>query len=321
MQYSTGTLATAAGSNVITGTGTSWLTNAVPGDMLLIGNDTAFFTIAAVISDTVLWLSANYPITRTNQTYTISRDFTPNVELPLVNMGDLRFDAVYSRAMKIIDGLLQGGFTFLGVVVDRHLDDAPASGLLDGDRYIVASPAASGEWYGYDDYVAEYDDSVSGGQWSFYQPQLGDIIGIEDEGIFVVWSGTAWVPIALTAAALHGIHNADFLGMLAAATGASNYPWHQAKLYFPHGGTITGLELKNVDGLYGSSGASPTIFRISDNDYSQPSGSDGFTLSVEWSEHTGLALGSLVIPVGGYAYVFLDQATGVHMGAHLAVHF
>lgn len=105
-QYTTGSVSITGGTNTVTGLGTLWLANINVGDEILFSDDDAFWTVGSVDSDTQLTLTANYPDTLTDEDYQITSDFTSNFALPKANAGDLRFDAIYTRAMMLIDTIL-----------------------------------------------------------------------------------------------------------------------------------------------------------------------------------------------------------------------
>lgn len=73
--YSTGTVSGTSGSPALTGVGTSWLTNLVPGDEVLINGDTNYYRVYQVNSDTSLTLYNNLMTTPATATYSASRQF------------------------------------------------------------------------------------------------------------------------------------------------------------------------------------------------------------------------------------------------------
>lgn len=66
----TGTVATTAGSPVVTGTGTAFLNQLHSGDVINITGETAK-TVVSVVSNTQLWTSANMAVTGTGRTFTV----------------------------------------------------------------------------------------------------------------------------------------------------------------------------------------------------------------------------------------------------------
>jgi hypothetical protein len=107
-QYSTGTVSTTSGSNVVTGSGTDWAVELTAGDEIFINADVVPFVIASVDSATQITLSANYHTTRASVSYLVVRDFTSNLGLPLMNQGDLQAADIFSRAMRELDDKMAG---------------------------------------------------------------------------------------------------------------------------------------------------------------------------------------------------------------------
>lgn len=109
MQYLTGTINLTNGSNVVTGVGTTWITDSDPveaGDELSVIGSGVFFQIQTVDSDTQLHLTANYMgVTATLLTYLITRDWTPN-NLPVLQRGDVDVANVVGRMTNGVDALV-----------------------------------------------------------------------------------------------------------------------------------------------------------------------------------------------------------------------
>lgn len=190
-QYSDGTVTTVAGSNIIQGSGTSWIAFVQAGNEILIADDNTFYTVASVDSNIQLTLAANYHTSASGQTYVINTDFTTNLGLPLPNQGDLNFADTNSRQMAILDAAVGQGLIFLGSVLDKDLDAAPGA-PSDGDSYIVASPVASGDdWFGYEGYIATW--STVGSSWAFLAPASGYLVFVVDENALYIYDGSAWV--------------------------------------------------------------------------------------------------------------------------------
>ena len=195
-QYSAGTVSTVIDTNVVTGVNTSWLAFVSPGDEIKIGTDKFFYIVGAVASNTSITLTVNYPSSKTTQSYIINADFTHNNNIPLVNQGDVGFADTYSRAMRIIDSLIGLGMVYLGSIIDNDLNAAPGA-PADGDSYVVAAGVVSGDdWYGYEGYHAEWDDSESA--WVFTLPGDGNFVFVVDEGKLFWYTGSAWVEWIVT---------------------------------------------------------------------------------------------------------------------------
>jgi hypothetical protein len=73
--YTTGTVTGSAGSNVVTGLGTAWLTNVVPGDQIVINGDTNYYTVYKVDSDTQISLYNYLTTAASGATYSLSHQF------------------------------------------------------------------------------------------------------------------------------------------------------------------------------------------------------------------------------------------------------
>ncbi|MDB5358840.1 MAG: Chaperone of endosialidase [Rhodospirillales bacterium] len=106
-QYRVGTIAVTNGSAAVTGTGTAWLANVAAGNVLFIPGDTASYQLAGPpSSDTSLTLAAPYGgATRAGIAYGITRDFTPNYNLPYPQDGDIGTGLMFKRAMLLIDAM------------------------------------------------------------------------------------------------------------------------------------------------------------------------------------------------------------------------
>jgi len=85
-QYRTGTASVTNGSNVITGTGTAWLSNVAVDDWF-IGQDKIKYNVSAVNSDTEIEISVNYGGSTVEFAYTIHRDFLDGK--PVFSDGDV----------------------------------------------------------------------------------------------------------------------------------------------------------------------------------------------------------------------------------------
>jgi len=100
-------------------------------------------------------------------------------------------------ASKVIDyvNAFSVGLDWQNSVLDKDLNAPPAS-PSSGDRYLVSYPAAAatGDWAGHDNEIAEYDGSA----WNYTAVSEGMAMWIEDEDVVYTWNGTAWVKMAAT---------------------------------------------------------------------------------------------------------------------------
>ncbi len=99
-----------------------------------------------------------------------------------------------SKIKTYVDSLVSG-IDWQESVLDKDLNDPPAS-PSNGDRYIVSWPAAAatGDWLGHDNEIAEWDGSA----WDFTSVSEGMATWIEDEDVQYVWTGTTWAKLGTT---------------------------------------------------------------------------------------------------------------------------
>jgi hypothetical protein len=108
MQYKAGSVAVTSGSNIVTGTDTLWLANLTAGDIFTVSPGGVWYQIASVDSSTQLTLTAPYGgSTAAAQDYAVTRDFTPNLNLPYPVRGDIETPAIVARALLAIDAELK----------------------------------------------------------------------------------------------------------------------------------------------------------------------------------------------------------------------
>ena len=123
-------------------------------------------------------------------------DTTAHLALPFIMAAQAQKHVTHNEALRLLDGTVQLS------VKDRDLTASPAS-PADGDRYIVAS-GATGVWAGWDLNVALWVD----GAWLRLQPRTGWRAWVEDEGVLLVYNGSAWIgttPTSLQNLALLGL--------------------------------------------------------------------------------------------------------------------
>ena len=123
-------------------------------------------------------------------------DTTAHLALPFIMAAQAQKHVTHNEALRLLDGLVQLS------VKDRDLT-APPPSPADGDRYIVAS-GATGAWAGWDLNVALWVDGV----WLRLPPRTGWRAWVEDEGVLLVYNGSAWIgttPTSLQNLALLGL--------------------------------------------------------------------------------------------------------------------
>lgn len=145
---------------------------------------------------------------------------SPNLALPFLAAGQAQKHVTVNEALRLLDGLVQLS------VLDRDLT-APPGGAVDGERYIVAS-GATGSWAGWDLDVALRVD----GAWLRLSPGPGWRAWIEDEGLLLVYNGSAWVGTTPDE-----LQNLELLGIMATADTTNRLAVASAATLFTHAGS------------------------------------------------------------------------------------
>lgn len=145
-QYKTGTVSATNGSQVVTGTGTLWLSNVSPGDGFTVAGTGVPYTVGSVDSNEQMTLNANYAgPSGSGLAYAIWRDFTAQNNLPEMSQGDIETATTFTRAMRLIDGSLadiQGDY----YKSDNILGTASQSGGIPTGAIIERGSNANGEY-------------------------------------------------------------------------------------------------------------------------------------------------------------------------------
>ena len=100
-QYRTGTASAVQDSAVVSGIGTSWLSNVNPGASFVLAGSGMVYDVASVDSDTQLTLTAPYRGASRTGAYAIQRDFTTD-GIPEMAQGDIETATIFTRAMRKI---------------------------------------------------------------------------------------------------------------------------------------------------------------------------------------------------------------------------
>ena len=134
-QYRTGSVTTVSGEATVVGSGTNWLTEVAVGDLFKKRGAAVAYAVAAVPSDTEIQLNANYAASgEPGINYVISRDFTPEYDIPEINVGDLDWPVLLTTGLRIIDTELAAcarvtdltaGYIPYHVDTDERLADSP----------------------------------------------------------------------------------------------------------------------------------------------------------------------------------------------------
>ena len=125
-QYRSGSVNLVEGSSRIVGQNTLWLTYCSVGDLFKRKGQNAIYQVGAISGELEIGLTSNYVGSgEDGAEYIISRDFTPNFELPEVNVGDIDWPVFMTRALRSIDTDLQ---TVSGEAHHNSYADATLSG-------------------------------------------------------------------------------------------------------------------------------------------------------------------------------------------------
>ena len=117
-QYKTGTATVVNGSEVVSGTGTQWLSNVKPGNGFVMAGVGLVYDVSSVDSDTQLTLTVPYGGAVRTGAYAVQRDYTVD-GIPEMSQGDIETAAIFTRAMRKLQGLLGqlGGVAGTGATI------------------------------------------------------------------------------------------------------------------------------------------------------------------------------------------------------------
>jgi len=107
-------------------------------------------------------------------------DTTTHLGLPYLLAAQAQKHVTHNEALRLLDAMVQLS------VLDRTRTAPPAS-PADGNRHLVAS-GATGLWAGWDLNIAFWVD----GAWIRLVPRTGWMVWVAAEGLFLVWTGSAW---------------------------------------------------------------------------------------------------------------------------------
>ena len=111
-------------------------------------------------------------------------DTTAHLALPFIMAAQAQKHVTHNEALRLLDGIVQLS------VLDRDRTDPPPS-PAEGDRYIPTT-GSTGAWSGWDGSIAYWID----GAWMKILPAPGWLAWVVDEAQAIVWTGTAWIPVA-----------------------------------------------------------------------------------------------------------------------------
>ena len=107
-------------------------------------------------------------------------DTTTHLGLPYLLAAQAQKHVTHNEALRLLDAMVQLS------VLDRTRT-TPTASPADGNRHLVAS-GATGLWAGWDLNIAFWVD----GAWTRLVPRTGWLSWVAAEGIFLVWTGSAW---------------------------------------------------------------------------------------------------------------------------------
>lgn len=138
-QYKEGRVSVAFGSETVTGVDTAWTQEVDPGALFIVRGEQVPYRVAAVIDNTTLRLAAKYGgTTGTGKFYSITRDFTPNYDLPIIYNGDVDAVPLFAEGMIRLDTKLPGGGGGTGTSGKlASLTDVNTTGAQAGDTFTV----------------------------------------------------------------------------------------------------------------------------------------------------------------------------------------
>jgi hypothetical protein len=148
MQYNLYTVNVTNGLATVEGNSTSFVTkNVASGDAFKVIGDSVIYTVASVTNETLLTLTSAYQgTTGTLKPYAITRDYTPNLGLAEVGLGDQDWATIFTqRTLRPLDTIIANILSALGITKDsvrldkislNNLTVAPATPTTGGVLYI-----------------------------------------------------------------------------------------------------------------------------------------------------------------------------------------
>lgn len=189
-QYREGTVSVTTGSAVVTGTGTAWAGQIIPGQIFSLYRSGISYVVAEVLGNTQLRLSDSYKgPSAVHQPYTVTRDFTPYYNLPYPDYGDIDTAALWKDLAIKVEQAIVAQDTGLTVIESRVVATPPAT-PSERVNYIVPANA-TGAWAGKAPLIAVWDNDI----WKFIQPQEGWRVHVRDESyVDYIFDEGGWQP-------------------------------------------------------------------------------------------------------------------------------
>ena len=134
-QVRIGTVDVTNGSQVVSGSGTNWLSSVSANDLFIIQGESVIYRIASVASDTQLSLSSNYVgVTATALPYVVHIDFTTS-GIPLMQDGDIETVSIYNLAVVSLEQGLAFGTYYLGAFAVAPTTTGTGGAITEGMMY------------------------------------------------------------------------------------------------------------------------------------------------------------------------------------------
>ena len=134
-QVRIGTVDVTNGSQVVSGSGTNWLSSVSANDLFIIQGESVIYRIASVASDTQLSLSSNYVgVTATALPYVVHIDFTTS-GIPLMQDGDIETVSIYNLAVVSLEQGLSFGTYYLGAFAVAPTETGTGGAITEGMMY------------------------------------------------------------------------------------------------------------------------------------------------------------------------------------------
>jgi hypothetical protein len=158
---------------------------------------------------------------------------TPLLGLPLLEAAQAQKHVTHNEALLFLDAAIHLS------VITRGIATPPAT-PAEGHRYLIAT-GATGVWAGHSGEFAFFEAAI----WRFASPRKGWRVWIEDEELFLIFNGTAWLDIT----AIDTLQNMALLGVNTTADTGNRLAVASPAVLFNHAGTDHRLKLnKNAAG-------------------------------------------------------------------------
>ncbi|MGH6907509.1 MAG: DUF2793 domain-containing protein [Aestuariivirga sp.] len=152
---------------------------------------------------------------------------TPLLGLPLLEAAQAQKHVTHNEALLLLDTMVHLS------VVKRTLAIPPAV-PMEGDRYLIAA-GATGVWAGHDGDLGFFEALI----WRFATPRKGWRLWVEDEEVFLVFNGVAWLDIR----DIDILQNMALLGVNTTADTGNRLAVSSPAVLFTHAGTDHRLKL------------------------------------------------------------------------------